>query len=616
MFAGPTDPDRSTRAKPSRASVARTPRGFAGYASPRAALEGLRAALARADALFPLSVLGLVAGVATGIVIVAFRQVSENALVLAGLMDNGENFEALPVEWRLALPIAGGVVIGLLFGVVRSEWRAVGPAHVMAQLARHAGWLPWRNAVMQFVGGAISIACGHSVGREGPVIHIGATTSSLLGQWLRLPNNSIRVLVGCGVAGSIAASFNTPIAGVVFAMEVVLLEYTLAGFAPVILAAVAAAAVSRIVYGADPAFTVPTLQLASLLELPFIVLMGVVVGCLAAAYVWGTRTLEVRSRRLPLVVRTTAAGAITGACAIVAPQVMGLGYDTVQDALLGHFGLTALVTIAVLKLVATVACGGLGLPGGLIGPMVVMGATAGGALGLVGSALVPQGGASEAFYATLGVVAMMGASLQAPLAALMAILELTANPHTLLPGMAAVVPALLVARSVFGQEPIFVALLRARGLEYRFDPVTLSLERTGVSAVMNRRFARAALDASAAELEQVLATVPDWLVVTRERDIVGVVRPPALDEAASAGGGRSAHEALEAALHAAPRVVVVPPQATLREAMQRLDAAHAELALVCEGAAAGTLEGAHAERVRGVLERAALDAGRRLQSAS
>src|SRR5690606_30592171 len=155
------------------------------------------------------------------------------------------------------------------------------------------------------------------------------------------------------------------------------------------------------------------------------------------------------------------------------------------------------------------------------------------------------------------------------------------------------------ARSVFGQEPIFVALLRARGLEYRFDPVTLSLERTGVSAVMNRRFARAALDASAAELEQVLATVPDWLVVTRERDIVGVVRPPALAEAASAGGGRSAHEALEAALHAAPRVVVVPPQATLREAMQRLDAAHAELALVCEGAAAGTLEGAHAERVRG-----------------
>jgi len=91
--------------------------------------------------------------------------------------------------------------------------------------------------------------CGHSVGREGPVIHIGATSASLLGQWLRLPNNSIRTLVGCGVAGSIAASFNTPIAGVVFAMEVVLLEYTLAGFAPVILAAMAATAVSRIVYG-------------------------------------------------------------------------------------------------------------------------------------------------------------------------------------------------------------------------------------------------------------------------------------------------------------------------------------------------------------------------------
>ncbi len=606
---------RQKRSKPTSAFFARIgetklkrePGSFIGYASPRVALEALRATLARADALFPLSVLGLLAGIVTGAAIVAFRLVSESALVLAGLMDNAENFEALSREWRLALPIAGGLVIGLLFRAVRPESRSVGPSHVMAQLARHAGWLPWRNAVMQFVGGAVSIACGHSVGREGPVIHIGATSASLFGQWLRLPNNSIRTLVGCGVAGSIAASFNTPIAGVVFAMEVVLLEYTLAGFAPVILAAMAATAMSRIVYGPDPAFAVPPLQLASLLELPYVVLLGVAVGCLAAAYVWGTRTLDLRSRRLPLTLRTTAAGAITGVCALVAPQVMGLGYDTVQAALLGQFGLATLVTIALLKLVATVACGGLGLPGGLIGPMVVMGATAGGALGLVGEWLMPQGGASAAFYATLGVVAMMGASLHAPLAALMAILELTANPHTLLPGMAAVIPALLVARSVFGQEAIFVALLRGRGLDYRFDPVALSLERTGVSAVMNRRYARAALEADAAVLEQVLATAPDWLLVTKERDVTGIVRPPALDGAAAHGSGDVAQSALEAALRTAPRFIIVSPHATLREAMQRLDESSAELALVCEGADARAAGNAKAEQVRGVLERAALD---------
>lgn len=582
-------------------------RGRAGVAALRAAFDDFRVYLSSADALLGLSLLGVAAGAVTSAVIVAFRLLTEWSLVLAGVMPNAERFEALSWEWRLGLPIAGGLAIGLLFRMFAVGARQVGPVHVMAQLASQGGRMPWRNAVLQFFGGAISIVSGHSVGREGPVIHVGAASASLLGQWMRLPNNSIRTLVGCGVAGSIAASFNTPIAGVVFAMEVVLLEYTLAGFAPVILAAMAATAVSRIVYGPDPAFAVPPLQLASLLELPYVVLLGVAVGCLAAAYVWGTRTLDLRSRRLPLTLRTTAAGAITGGCALVAPQVMGLGYDTVQAALLGQFGLATLVSIALLKLVATVACGGLGLPGGLIGPMVVMGATAGGALGLVGEWLMPQGGAASAFYATLGVVAMMGASLHAPLAALMAILELTANPHTLLPGMAAVIPALLVARSVFGQEAIFVALLRGRGLEYRFDPVALSLERTGVSAVMNRRYARAALEADAAVLEQVLATAPDWLLVTRERDVTGVVRPPALDDAAPHGSGDAARSALEAALRTAPRFIVVSPHATLREAMQRLDESSAELALVCEGAGSRATGSAKAEQVRGVLERAALE---------
>ncbi|OJX03900.1 MAG: hypothetical protein BGO72_12390 [Burkholderiales bacterium 70-64] len=593
----------------SRDAEASGPTRFAGYASPGVALEALRATLARADALFPLSVMGLLAGIVTGAVIVAFRLVTEHALVLAGLMDDAEHFEKLSPEWRLALPIAGGLAIGVLFRLARPASRAVGPAHVMAQLARHAGWLPWRNAAMQFVGGAVSIICGHSVGREGPVIHVGAASASLFGQWLRLPNNSIRTLVGCGVAGSIAASFNTPIAGVAFAMEVVLLEYTLAGFAPVILAAMSAAAVSRVVYGPDPAFAVPPFQLASLLELPYIVLLGAVVGCLAAAYVWGTKTLDARSRHLPLPLRTTAAGAFTGLCALVAPEVMGLGYDTVQSALLGEIGFVALATIALLKLAATVACGGLGLPGGLIGPMVVMGATAGGALGIIGGWLVPHAGASPAFYATLGVVAMMGASLQAPLAALMAILELTANANTLLPGMAAVIPALLVVRSLFGQDPIFVAILRGRGMEYRFDPVALSLERTGVSAVMDKRFAAVEIEAPAEALAQVLATQPDWLLVTRERAILGIVRAAQLHDVPAGGPGGTDHgqtgdahgEALAASLEQAPRFVLVSIYASLRETLQRLDDAGAEVALACDGT------GTRADQVRGVLERASLE---------
>ena len=316
------------------------------------------------------------------------------------------------------------------------------------------------------------------------MIHVGAACASQLGQALRLPNNSLRTLVACGVAAAIAASFNTPLAGVVFAMEVILLEYTLASFAPVILAAVVATLLSRIVFGAAVVVAVPDLQLVSLLELPWIVLLGVVIGGFAALYVAGIVRLDRWSRPWPVALRTTLAGVLCGACAWVAP-ILGLGYDTVEAALLGQLTLAVLATIVVAKLVATIGCAGLAVPGGMIGPMIVIGATAGGALGIIGHTMVPQWSAPPAFYATLGAAAMMGACLHAPLAALTAVLELTGNPNTLLPGMAAVVTALLVARAGFRQPALFVGLLRQRGLVYRVEPLTIALDRIGVAAVMD-----------------------------------------------------------------------------------------------------------------------------------
>lgn len=571
-----------------------------------AALEDLRDHLAGADALVALSLLGALAGLLTGVVIVAFRLLTESSLVWTGLLPDAEDYESLSWYWRLALPTAGGLLIGLLFQSVPRAARQVGPVHVMAQLAYNAGRLPWRNAVLQFVGGGLSIIAGHSVGREGPVIHVGAASASLMGQWMRLPNNSIRSLVACGVAGSIAASFNTPIAGVVFAMEVVMLEYTLVGFAPVILAAVSAASVSRLVYGADPAFAVPSFHLASLLELPYLMVLGAVVGCLAAAYVSGTRRLDERSRPLPLWVRTTAAGAFTGLCALIAPEVMGLGYDTVQLAVLGKIGLLSLITITVFKLAATVACGGLGLPGGLIGPMVVMGATAGGALGMIGHSLVPASSSDPGFYAALGMVAMMGASLQAPLAALMAILELTANPNTMLPGMVTVVTAFLVARVTFKQDPIFISILRGRGIDYRFDPVALSLERTAVGAAMSRRFAFLEAGADRRALAAAMADSPDWLLVVDGESIQAVVAAHSLTAAAS---GKPANKGLDDTAQvvsmpaAATKFALVARHATLREALARLDERGADLVLVSrDGSARRT-------QVRGVLSRQQIESG-------
>ena len=602
----------------------------------KAAVENFRLRQAHTDAIVGVSVLAVLAGLVTGVVIIAFRLITERSLVWAGLLPDIENFEALDWQWRLGLPTAGGLLIGLLFQFVPVAARQVGPVHVMARLAYHGGRLPWVNAMMQFVGGAISIIFGHSVGREGPVIHVGAASASLLGQWMRLPNNSIRTLVACGVAASIAASFNTPIAGVVFAMEVVMFEYTLAGFAPVILAAVSATTLSRMVFGPAAAFAVPGFQLASLLELPWIVLVGFVIGCLAAAYIFGIGQVDLRSRRVPMWLRATLAGAFTGACALVAPEVMGLGYDTVQLAMLGRIGLATLVLVAILKLAATVACGGLGLPGGLIGPMVMIGATAGGALGVVGHALVPGASAEPAFYATIGVAAMMGASLHAPLAALMAILELTGNPNTILPGMVAVITAFLVSRVVFRQEPLFVSILRSRGMDFRFDPVALALERTGVTAVMSRDYTVVDTSAGSQDIEQLLASSPEWVVLAEGRDIravwaaetfsaiVATQAKEAARRAADAGiaartdaeaaaqvtaSAEATVESVDAADAARAWPDEIPPFATvllhstLREALARLDEAGADVALVTAAPVA------QRHQLHGVISRRQIESG-------
>ncbi len=483
----------------------------------RERLARFRPRLAAVDDLPKLAVLGALVGFLSGGVIVAFRLVIETtqASFLPGAAP--ENYEGLSPELRVVLAIWGGLVIGVLFQFVSANTRNVGVVHVMERLVYHQGYLPLRNAVMQFLGAAVSIISGHSVGREGPGIHLGASAGSLSGRWLGLPNNSIRTLVACGVAAAIAAGFNTPIAGVIFAMEVVLMEYTIAGFAPVILAAVSGTAVTRSVFGSAPAFTVPALELGSVLELPIVLGLGIALGILSALFIqiliWTGRY----TRILPIWVKLTLAGAIAGILSIWLPQIMGIGYDTVNSALLGELGLWLLLAIAAAKLLATAVGIGLGLPGGLIGPTLVIGATAGGAVGLLADAYLPGNVASHAFYATVGMGAMMAGTLQAPLAALMAMLELTANPNIILPGMLAVIGALLVSSEVFKKKSVYLMMMQVRGLDYRNDPVAQSLRRIAVSRVMNRNFVTGDKEITREQAQDLLAGKPQWIIVREEK---------------------------------------------------------------------------------------------------
>ena len=450
---------------------------------------------------------------------VVFRSVTELAAFLIMERDS-ESFETLSSMWTPLLPILGALAIGIALTRLSTDDRRTGVVHVMERLSRHQGHLPMKNALVQFFGGAIALASGLSGGREGPAIHLGAASSSLLGQALQLPNNSVRMLVACGTAAAIAGSFNTPMAGVIFAMEVVMMEYTITSFIPVILSAVTATVISRYVFGDAVSFAVPNLEMSSLMDLPYVIFAGLTIGALAAGFIVAVRFFS-KLDHWPFWLRAVVAGTITAGAALATPAVMGVGYDTVNQALAGQLVWSALLIILAAKAIASAACVGMGMPVGVIGPTLVIGAACGGALGYAGSVLSPETASSQGFYVMLGMTAMMAATLQAPLAALMTVLELTANPNIILPAMLIIVVATMTARQVFRQRSVFLTTLLAQGLEYPPDPASQHLLRAAVASIMERQFVRLADVVQADVATEALAQRPFWIVI---EDADGSVR--------------------------------------------------------------------------------------------
>ena len=271
-------------------------------------LDESRIRLARPDALLPLAVLGLLTGLLAGGVIVLFRLLVEGIQdgILPG--DGPENYEALPLWARLVLPLVAAVLLAVMFRWFAKGVHVLGVARVMERMAYHQGQCNGTRLSAAVFGAALAIIGGYSVGREGPHIFLGASSGSMLGQRLSLPNNVTRALVGCGAAAGIAASFNTPLAGVVFALEVVMMEYSVASFIPVILAAVSATTLSRLVFGDDPAFAVPVMEMGSLHELLLVLVLGVLGGAVSAGFIHAVQTIARRSRGLDIWWRMLLAG--------------------------------------------------------------------------------------------------------------------------------------------------------------------------------------------------------------------------------------------------------------------------------------------------------------------
>ncbi|MDI4661468.1 MULTISPECIES: chloride channel protein [Cobetia] len=495
---------------------------------PRPSLDNFRRKLAAVDALPQLCLLGLVAGLLTGSLMVGFRLLlSAGAL---GFMpdDNPENFEGLAPWVRASLPLLAVLVIGIVLGRQHPAQRKLGIGHVIERLTYHQGKMPLRAWLNQVVVGVASVLGGLSAGREGPAIHLGAGASSWIGERLKLPNNSLRVLVACGTAAGISASFNTPIAGVIFAMEVVMMEYTLMGFMPVILASTTGAVVTQMVYGSAPAFAVPSLLLHSLLDLPWVIVTALVIGLLAGGFVHLARQ-QARVAHLSWGMRMALVGVSTAVVAWWYPQVQGIGYDSLAQLLDGQLALDILLALVVGKLVLSALCVACGVPIGIIGPVVVAGAAAGALMGMLGGWLLPDQASDIALYALLGMAAMMGAVLQAPLAALMALLELTHSPNIILPGMLAVVVAGLTCRQLCHCQGFFISTLTAQGLHPLQQPLMQALSRVAVPAVMERSLVSVPRRITRERARALLDSKPVWLVVTRSTPEKPMVALPAAD---------------------------------------------------------------------------------------
>ncbi len=468
------------------------------------------------DALPQLTLLGIAIGFAAGGLIVAFRYAIELPLgqILPG---NNENFEGLNIIWRFGLPLMGALIIATGLHYLQPRYRDVSVGHVLERLHNFQGRMPGINLVVQFIGGAISLITGQSVGREGPAVHLGASAGSLIGQKLNLPHNSLSTLIGCGVAAAISASFDTPVAGVIFAMEVVLMSYSITGFIPVMMASVCGALMSRATFGSEAFFTVTDVQLHGFWDIPFMIAAGFVIALFATLYI----RLQLGFNRFshyPIFGRVMAAGFLTAAIGVFFPEILGLGYDTINLSIEGKLGFSLLLAIALAKILTTSFSISMGIPGGLIGPQLFTGACLGGMIGLIGNYFFPEQFNNTSIYVLLGMAAMMGAVLNAPLAALMAVLELTYNPGIIFPSMLIIVVACVATRQLTRKEGIFVEHLNLNGTKLDVGPLQQVLGNIGVRSAMKTAFVETQPEVSHTVASNLLSNNPLWVVINTENE--------------------------------------------------------------------------------------------------
>jgi len=387
--------------------------------------------------------------------------------------------------WAIAFPVIGAIIM-LPFFIRYKEDMAFGFPRFLETVNLRGGRLPLRLMFTRGISSALTIGSGGSAGQEGPIAQIGGTAGSVVGHLLGMPEERLKILIGCGVSGGVAATFNAPLAGVFFAHEIVLLStFELSSFTSIVISSGMATVISRAMYGDIPAFDVPAYQLVHPLELVLYAILGIVCGCLAALFITGygkTRDFFGHLRVDPLW-KPLMGGFLAGCVGVLLPQVQGNGYEFIGKTVDNDVGWLLVTLLIGGKIVATCVTLGSGLPGGTFAPALFMGSVTGMSFGYLANLLFPLHTATPGAYALVGMGAFLASVTHAPMTGIFLLFEMTGSYKVIVPIMLACAIGTAVARH-FRKDGIDTADLAARGIDLRAGREQTVLERIHVRGVM------------------------------------------------------------------------------------------------------------------------------------
>ncbi len=423
-----------------------------------------------------LTVLALLVGVGSGLGAVAFRyMILGVTYLLTGHRDySAAGHAANPLLPGLGLwfvviaPVLGGLVYGPLVSRFAPEARGHGVPEVMLAVNRLGGRMRPQVPIVKSLASALCIGSGGSVGREGPIVQIGSALGSVAGQLMRVSESELRLLVACGAAGGISATFNAPIAGVFFALELILRNFQTQSFGLVVLSSVTADAIGRAAFGSHPFLSLPAFSFSSPLELVLYAGLGVLATGVGLVFVRVLYTGEDISDRLwgrrPDWLRPAVGGLGLGLLLLAVPQMYGVGYPVLQNAVAGHYLILALIGLLAAKVLATSLTMWIGGSGGVFAPSLFMGAMLGSAYGATVHHLAPHLAPAAGAYGLVGMGAVFASAARAPITAVIIIFELTGDYHVILPLMFAIVVTTALSNALT-RDTIYTLKLRRRGVD-------------------------------------------------------------------------------------------------------------------------------------------------------